>query len=126
MAQMLASPRHGAEIQVLRVRLAVDIVASGVGDEAQLGLRPARGATTSGQDWKRAASVNSARTPNSSIRRKIGSQAGTVSLATSRGAVLPPASISFILSPPLEGNHRLPNSGQAVEAFVPPSTARYS
>jgi hypothetical protein len=50
MAQMLASPRHGAEIQVLRVRLAVDIVASGVGDDAQPGLRPARVASTSSRE----------------------------------------------------------------------------
>jgi hypothetical protein len=91
MAQMLASPRHGAEIQVLPVRFAVDIVASG----AQLGLRPVRAASTSSQDCKRAASVNSARTPNASIRRKIGSQAGTVSLSTSRGRGLPPASHRF-------------------------------
>ena len=103
MAQMLASPRHGAEIQVLRVRLAVDIVASGVGDEAQLGLRPARGATTSGQDWKRAASVNSARTPNSSIRRKIGSQAGTVSLTTSRGRCCRRRPSVLSCRPPLKG-----------------------
>jgi hypothetical protein len=86
MAQMLASPRHGAEIQVLRVRLAVDIVASGVGDDAQLGLRPARVASTSSPDWKRAASVSSARTRNSSIRRKIDSQAGTRSASPRHGS----------------------------------------
>jgi hypothetical protein len=64
MAQMLASPWHGAEIQVLRVRLAVDTVASGVGDDAQLGLR--RG-------------LREQRAHAESICGKIGSQAGTVS-----------------------------------------------
>jgi hypothetical protein len=33
----------------------------------------ARVASTSSQDWKRAASVNSAGTPSSSIRREVGS-----------------------------------------------------
>jgi hypothetical protein len=45
------------------VRLAIDIVVSGLGDNAQLGLRPARAASTSSQDWKRAGPVDSARTP---------------------------------------------------------------
>jgi hypothetical protein len=52
MSPMLASPRpFGAEIQVLHVRLRGDLVASGLGGEAQLGLRPARAVPTSSQDW---------------------------------------------------------------------------
>ena len=41
-------------------------------DDAQLGLPPARAASTSSQDWKRAASVNHAATPTSSIRKEVG------------------------------------------------------
>jgi hypothetical protein len=79
MAQMLASPCHGAEIQVLRVHLAVDTVASGVGDDAQLGLRrPARVAPTSSQGLE-ARGLREQRAHAESICRKIGSQAGTVS-----------------------------------------------
>lgn len=43
MSLMLASPRpFGAEIQVLHVHLRGDLVASGLGGEAQLGLRRTR------------------------------------------------------------------------------------
>jgi hypothetical protein len=36
-------------------------------------ISSARAASTSSQDWKRAASVNSTGTPSSSIRREVGS-----------------------------------------------------
>jgi hypothetical protein len=47
---------HRGQVQEGEVRLADDLAAS-----------------TSNQDWKRAGSVNSARTPGSSIRRDVGS-----------------------------------------------------
>jgi hypothetical protein len=42
------------------VRLADNLAASGLGDEGKPGPHSARTASTSSQDWKRAASVNSA------------------------------------------------------------------
>ena len=52
-------------------RLADNLAARGLGDDAQLGLRPARTASTSSQGWKRAASANSTGTPSSSIGREV-------------------------------------------------------
>jgi hypothetical protein len=62
-AETSPAPPHGAETQILHVRLADDVLSSCLGDDAQLGLR-----SSSRQDWNRAASVDSAGTPGSSIR----------------------------------------------------------
>jgi hypothetical protein len=47
-------------MQVLQVRLTVDIVASGLGDDAQLGLRPAKSASTSSRTARGARSRHAA------------------------------------------------------------------
>jgi|SRR6516162_858780 hypothetical protein len=98
MAQMLASPRHGAEIEILRVRRAVDIVASGVVDDAQLGqgclhVEPGLEARGLRGQGAHAEFVD----PQKEWLSSRDGQPRHV-----RRAVLPPAYISFSCSPPLK------------------------
>jgi hypothetical protein len=85
---------HPGEMQVFHLRPANDLMASGFGDDAQLGLRPARAAFTSSQDRKRAAPCEPRGHAKLVDPHRLTLQAGAVSFATSKWytrAVLPAA-----------------------------------
>ena len=107
------------------MRLAVDIAASGVGDDAQFGLRPAQG-DLHVEPGLEARGLREQRAHAEFVDPQkdwLSSRDGQPRHVTR--AVLPPVSISFSWSPPLKATIArltpLQGSGQAVEAFVYPS-----